>query len=65
MDMERLMIPAKIIYNWDFRKYTVSKRAAVFLTEFRNQPVIDLEVSHDQLLTLLYAYFIKNLLCSF
>ncbi|XP_036333420.1 uncharacterized protein LOC118744485 [Rhagoletis pomonella] len=44
MDMEQIMIPAKIIYNWDFRKYSVSKRAALFLTEFRNQPVIDLEL---------------------
>uniref|UniRef100_A0A034WJ03 Pleckstrin homology domain-containing family M member 3 n=1 Tax=Bactrocera dorsalis TaxID=27457 RepID=A0A034WJ03_BACDO len=49
MDMEQLMIPAKIIYNWDFRKYAVSKRAAVFLTEFRNQPVIDLELLNPEI----------------
>ncbi|XP_054738244.1 pleckstrin homology domain-containing family M member 1 [Anastrepha obliqua] len=49
MDMEQMMIPAKIIYNWDFRKYTVSKRAAAFLTEFRNQPVIDLELLNPEI----------------
>lgn len=56
MDMEQLMIPAKIIYNWDFRKYAVSKRAALFLTEFRNQPVIDLEVRYALLHTRLYVF---------
>ncbi|XP_020715554.1 uncharacterized protein LOC101458398 isoform X1 [Ceratitis capitata] len=62
MDMEQMMIPAKIIYNWDFRKYAVSKRAAVFLTEFRNQPVIDLEVNATPLLFNLHKYFFLQLL---
>uniref|UniRef100_A0A1I8MSZ2 RUN domain-containing protein n=1 Tax=Musca domestica TaxID=7370 RepID=A0A1I8MSZ2_MUSDO len=44
MDMEPVIIPAKIIYNWDFRKYVVSKKAASFLAEFRTQPFIDLKL---------------------
>lgn len=44
MDIEPVLIPAKIIYNWDFRKYAVSKKAASFLAEFRSQPFIDLQV---------------------
>lgn len=45
MDVEPVLIPAKIIYNWDFRKYNVSKKAASFLAEFRTQPFVDLKVS--------------------
>uniref|UniRef100_A0A1B0BX73 RUN domain-containing protein n=1 Tax=Glossina palpalis gambiensis TaxID=67801 RepID=A0A1B0BX73_9MUSC len=44
MDLEPAVIPAKVIYNWDFRKHCISKRAATFLSEFRNQPFIDLKV---------------------
>ncbi|KAM7345959.1 pleckstrin homology and RUN domain containing M1 isoform 1-T2 [Cochliomyia hominivorax] len=44
MDIEPVLIPAKIIYNWDFRKYSISKKAASFLTEFRTQPFIDLKI---------------------
>ncbi|XP_022232872.2 uncharacterized protein LOC111081190 [Drosophila obscura] len=44
MDVETQLIPARIIYNWDFRKYSVSKRAATFLAEFRSQPFLDMQV---------------------
>ncbi|XP_017037228.1 uncharacterized protein Plekhm1 [Drosophila kikkawai] len=44
MDVETQLIPARIIYNWDFRKYSVSKRAATFLAEFRSQPFLDLQL---------------------
>lgn len=44
MDVETQLIPARIIYNWDFRKYSVSKRAATFLAEFRAQPFLDLQL---------------------
>lgn len=46
MDIELVLIPAKVIYNWDFRKYNVSKKAALFLAEFRSQPFIDLQVKY-------------------
>lgn len=44
MDVETQLIPARIIYNWDFRKYSVSKRAATFLAEFRSQPFLDMQL---------------------
>ncbi|EDW33623.1 GL11774 [Drosophila persimilis] len=44
MDVESQLIPARIIYNWDFRKYSVSKRAATFLAEFRSQPFLDMQL---------------------
>lgn len=44
MSVEQFTIPARVIYNWDFRKYSVSKKAAAFMTEFQCQPFIDLKV---------------------
>ncbi|XP_023167303.2 pleckstrin homology domain-containing family M member 1 [Drosophila hydei] len=44
MEPEAQLIPARIIYNWDFRKYGVSKRAALFLAEFRAQPFLDMQL---------------------
>lgn len=37
-------IPARVIYNWDFRKFPVSQKAAAFLQEFQYQPFIDLKL---------------------
>ncbi|XP_030555698.1 pleckstrin homology domain-containing family M member 1 [Drosophila novamexicana] len=44
MDSEAQLIPARIIYNWDFRKYSVSKHAALFLAEYRSQPFLDMQL---------------------
>ncbi|XP_055838216.1 pleckstrin homology domain-containing family M member 1 [Episyrphus balteatus] len=44
MDAEFVSIPARIMYNWDFHRYPVSKRAATFLAEFQYQPFIDFKV---------------------
>ncbi|KAH8405480.1 hypothetical protein KR215_000803 [Drosophila sulfurigaster] len=44
MESEIQLIPARIIYNWDFRKYSVSKHAATFLAEFRSQPFLDMQL---------------------
>lgn len=44
MEPEVQLIPARIIYNWDFRRYSVSKRAATFLAEFRSQPFLDMQL---------------------
>jgi pleckstrin homology domain-containing family M member 1 len=38
------LIPAKVVYNWDFRKYAVSKKAATFLADYAGLPFIDLKV---------------------
>ncbi|XP_023215463.1 uncharacterized protein LOC111618214 [Centruroides sculpturatus] len=36
-------IPAKIIHNWDFEMYPVSKHAKRFLLEIETQPLLDLK----------------------
>lgn len=43
MDPDVFMIPAKVIHNWDFHRYPVSKRAALFLLEFQHQPMISMK----------------------
>lgn len=43
---DKFPIPAKIIYNWDFKHHAVSKKAATFLTEYQFKPFIDFKVSH-------------------
>jgi len=49
MDVEMQLIPARIIYNWDFRKYSVSKRAATFLAEFRSHPFLDMQLLNPRI----------------
>ncbi|KAF4522537.1 hypothetical protein B566_EDAN009985 [Ephemera danica] len=34
-------IPSRVLLNWDFRKYPVSRKAAEFLTEIHAQPLLD------------------------
>lgn len=43
---DKFQIPAKIIYNWDFKYYTVSKRAGAFLIDYQFKPFIDFKVSN-------------------
>lgn len=40
-------IPAKILYNWDFNRYPVSKWASKFLFDTEFVRFYDLEVSVD------------------
>lgn len=49
MSVEQFTIPARVIYNWDFRKYSVSKKAAAFMTEFQCQPFIDLKILNPKI----------------
>lgn len=44
MATEQFQIPARVIFNWDFKKYTVSQKAAAFLLEFQHQSFIDLKI---------------------
>lgn len=44
LDAKPHAIPARIIYNWDFTRRQVSRRAALFLREFEHQPFIDLRL---------------------
>ncbi|KAM3966539.1 uncharacterized protein ACR2FA_012078 [Aphomia sociella] len=43
MDPNVFIIPARVIHNWDFKKYAVSKKSALFLLEFQHHPWIDMK----------------------
>lgn len=40
---EEWAIPARILLNWDYRRYCVSKKAAIFLSEVKHHPILDLK----------------------
>lgn len=44
MSKELFIIPARVIFNWDFKKYGVNVDAASFFKEFRYEPFIDIDV---------------------
>lgn len=43
MDPNVFIIPARVIHNWDFKRYPVSKKSAMFLLEFQHHPWIDMK----------------------
>lgn len=43
MDPNVFIIPARVIHNWDFKRYPVSKKSALFLLEFQHHPWIDMK----------------------
>lgn len=43
MDPNVFIIPARVIHNWDFKRYSVSKKSALFLLEFQHHPWIDMK----------------------
>ncbi|KAG5683899.1 hypothetical protein PVAND_013158 [Polypedilum vanderplanki] len=49
---DKYAIPAKIIYNWDFSKYSVSKKAADFISEYQFKPFIDFKILNPDI----YSY---------
>lgn len=42
---DKYPIPAKIIFNWDFKHYPVNKKAATFLNDYQFSPFLDFKVS--------------------
>lgn len=44
MATDPFQIPSRVIFNWDFKKYPVSQKAAAFLQEFQHQSFIDLKI---------------------
>jgi pleckstrin homology domain-containing family M member 1 len=42
---DKYQIPSRIIYNWDFDFYKVSKKASTFLTDYQFKPFLDFKVS--------------------
>lgn len=43
------VVPARILLNWDFKRYSVSKRAAIFLSEIQHHPLLDLKTLNPYL----------------
>ncbi|XP_039556749.1 pleckstrin homology domain-containing family M member 1 isoform X1 [Passer montanus] len=46
---EESVIPSRLIHNWDLAKRGVCKQALKFLTQIRNQPLIDLRLVNESL----------------
>ncbi|KAF2976388.1 hypothetical protein EK904_013536, partial [Melospiza melodia maxima] len=46
---EESIIPSRLIHNWDLTKRGVCKQALKFLTQIRNQPLIDLRLVNESL----------------
>nr|XP_042904377.1 pleckstrin homology domain-containing family M member 1 isoform X2 [Parasteatoda tepidariorum] len=42
-DNEEEYVPARMIHNWDFKQYPVSKRAKVFLSRIVKDPMLDIK----------------------
>ncbi|XP_066997403.2 uncharacterized protein Plekhm1 isoform X2 [Anabrus simplex] len=43
------IIPARVIHNWDFRRYPVAKKSAAFLDEIQHHPLLDLKILNPRL----------------
>ncbi|XP_069733217.1 pleckstrin homology domain-containing family M member 1 [Phaenicophaeus curvirostris] len=46
---EETVIPSRLIHNWDVAKRGVCRQALKFLTQIRNQPLIDLKLVNESL----------------
>ncbi|NWW89439.1 PKHM1 protein, partial [Rhynochetos jubatus] len=46
---EETVIPSRLIHNWDLNKRGVCRQAFKFLTQIRNQPLIDLKLVNESL----------------
>ncbi|KAM9254994.1 pleckstrin homology domain-containing family M member 1 [Cariama cristata] len=46
---DETVIPSRLIHNWDLTKRGVSQQALKFLTQIRNQPLIDLKLVNESL----------------
>ncbi|NXN26095.1 PKHM1 protein, partial [Nycticryphes semicollaris] len=46
---EETVIPSRLIHNWDLTKREVCRQALKFLTQIRNQPLIDLKLVNESL----------------
>ena len=48
---DKYPIPARIIYNFDFKAYPVNLKAATFLSEFQFKPFIDFKLLNPEIYT--------------
>ncbi|XP_066248881.1 uncharacterized protein Plekhm1 [Euwallacea similis] len=44
MHPEEMAIPARIVHNWDFKNYPLSRKSANYLNEIKDYPVIDFKI---------------------
>ncbi|GFS58704.1 pleckstrin homology domain-containing family M member 3 [Nephila pilipes] len=48
---ETEFIPARIVHNWDFKQYPVSKRAKIFIARIDKDPLLDIKVLNPAMYT--------------
>lgn len=46
---EESIVPAKVIHNWDFRKYKVSKHTKIFLQQIEQEPLFNIHEQNPKL----------------
>lgn len=51
MASEEIVIPARIIYNWDYKKYPVSQSAFNCLNEIKDDPLVDFKTANPYIYT--------------
>ncbi|XP_063700328.1 pleckstrin homology domain-containing family M member 1 [Culicoides brevitarsis] len=61
MSKDLCIIPSRVIYNWDFRKYNVNADAANFFKEFRYEPFIDIDKLNPDYTKIKMMHRLKNL----
>lgn len=44
LSLDLILIPAKVIYNWDFKKYNVSRKYQTFLLNYSLQPFLNIKI---------------------
>ncbi|KAF8792088.1 Pleckstrin homology domain-containing family [Argiope bruennichi] len=44
-------IPARVVHNWDFNKYPISKRAKIFISQIEKDPLLDIKVLNPAVYT--------------
>ncbi|CAL1289125.1 unnamed protein product [Larinioides sclopetarius] len=44
-------IPARVVHNWDFEKYPISKRAKIFISRIEKDPLLDIKVLNPAVYT--------------
>lgn len=44
MSPDPIVIPSRVIHNWDFKQYHVCKTVATFISEVKNHPLLDMKI---------------------
>ncbi|CAG9816690.1 unnamed protein product [Phaedon cochleariae] len=57
MSSESVQIPARIVHNWDFKTYPISRKGKKYIEEVKDHPILDFKVNILILLTDYKLYF--------